>query len=135
MPGERTEQATQHRRDKARKDGDILHSRELTSAAATLAGVLALGVLGGRTVESWRGAFAGFLALGAAGHWESGELGPTIVGLRRLSLAVAGPVAVVMAAVALAALGTGMVQTGGFSFHAGSVGFKVDRINPLTNAK
>jgi len=38
MPGERTEQATQHRRDKARKEGDILHSRELSSAAGTLAG-------------------------------------------------------------------------------------------------
>ena len=32
MPGDRTEQATPHRRDKARKDGDILHSRELTAA-------------------------------------------------------------------------------------------------------
>jgi flagellar biosynthesis protein FlhB len=135
MPGERTEQATQHRRDKARKDGDILHSRELTAAAATLAGVLALGVLGGRIVESWRGAFAGFLALGAAGRWEPGELGPTIAGLRRLSLAVTLPVGIVMAAVAAAALGTAMVQTGGLSFHAGSVGFKGDRINPLTNAK
>ena len=135
MPGERTEQATQHRREKARKDGDILHSRELTAAAATLAGVLALGVLGGRTVESWRGAFAGFLALGAAGHWEPGELGPTIAGLRRLSLGVAMPVGMVMVAVAAAALGTGIVQTGGLSFHAGSVGFKADRINPLTNAK
>jgi flagellar biosynthetic protein FlhB len=78
---------------------------------------------------------AGFLALGAAGHWEQGELGPTIAGLRRLSLGVAGPVGMVMAAVAAAALGTGMVQTGGLSFHAGSVGFKADRINPLTNAK
>ena len=117
MPGERTEQATQHRRDKARKDGDILHSRELTAAAATLAGVLALGVLGGRIVESWRGAFAGFLALGSAGHWESGEVGPTIVGLRRLSLAVAVPAGLVMAVVAAAALGAGLVQTGGLSFH------------------
>jgi flagellar biosynthetic protein FlhB len=135
MPGERTEQATQHRREKARKDGDILHSRELTAAAGTLAGVVALGVLGGRTVESWRGAFAGFLALGAAGHWEPGELAPTIAGLRRLSLAVVGPVGLVMAAVAAAALGAGVVQTGGLSFHAGSVGFKADRINPLANAK
>ena len=135
MPGERTEQATQHRRDKARKDGDILHSRELTAAAGTLAGVLALGVLGSRCLESWRGAFAGFLALGGAGHWDATELGPTIAAVRRLSLAVLGPVGMVMAAVAAAALGIGVVQTGGVSFHAGSVGFKLDRVNPLTNAK
>ena len=44
MPGERTEQATQHRREQARKDGDILHSRELSAAAGTLAGVVALGM-------------------------------------------------------------------------------------------
>jgi flagellar biosynthesis protein FlhB len=135
MPGERTEQATQQRRDKARKEGDLLHSRELTSAAATLAGVLALGLLGSRLVESWQGAFAGFLAMGAAGRWEPAELGPTIAGLRRLLLSVAGPVGVVMAAVAAAAFGTAMAQTGGLSFHAGAVGFKADRINPLTNAK
>ena len=135
MPGERTEQATQQRRDKARKEGDLLHSRELTSAAATLAGVLTLGVLGGRIVEAWRSAFAGFLAMGAAGRWEPGELGPTIAGLRRLLLAVAGPVGLVMTAVAAAAFGTAMAQTGGLSFHAGAVGFKADRINPLTNAK
>ena len=48
MPGERTEQATQHRREKARKEGDILHSRELSAAAGTLAGVHGAGALGGR---------------------------------------------------------------------------------------
>ncbi|MGB8097994.1 MAG: EscU/YscU/HrcU family type III secretion system export apparatus switch protein, partial [Terracidiphilus sp.] len=46
MPGDRTEQATQHRRDKARKEGDLLHSRELTAAAGMLAGVLTLAVTG-----------------------------------------------------------------------------------------
>ena len=73
MPGDRTEQATPHRRDKARKEGDILHSRELTAAAGTLAGVLALGMLGSRSIESWRGAFAGFngetLARAGDGLW------------------------------------------------------------------
>src|ERR1700743_2794759 len=62
MAGERTEQATQHRREKAREQGDILHSRELTSAAGTLAGAMMLGVMGMRPSEVWRGA-----ALGACG--------------------------------------------------------------------
>src|SRR5258708_37177385 len=74
MRGERSEQATQHRRDKARKDGDVLHSRELTAAAGTLAGVLALGVLGSRCLESWRGAGAGLLAGGGAGRWGGGGM-------------------------------------------------------------
>ena len=135
MPGERTEQATQHRREKARKEGDMLHSRELTAAAGTLAGVMALGVLGGRTMEAWRGAFAGFLALGAAARWEPATLEPTLVAMRRLMLTVLGPPAVVMALVAVAALGAGMAQTGGVNVHAGAVGFKPERINPSSNLK
>ena len=135
MAGERTEQATQHRREKARKDGDILHSRELTAAAGTLAGVLALGLLGGRSLESWRGAFAGLLALGGSSHWEPGQTEPTLIAVRRLALAVLSPVGMVMAAVAAGALGAAIVQTGGISIHAGAVGFKLDRINPWNNAK
>jgi flagellar biosynthetic protein FlhB len=135
MPGERTEQATQHRRDQARKEGDVLHSRELSAAAGTLAGVIALGTLGTRTLLVWRGSFAAFLDLGTPAHWEPNELEPTLVALRRLALAALGPPGVVMAAVALAALGAGVLQTGGVSFYAGAVGFKPDRINPVSNIK
>ena len=74
MPGERTEQATQHRREKARKDGDMLHSRELSAAAGTLAGVMALGVMGGRALEAWRTSFARFSSLGGPAHWEPAEI-------------------------------------------------------------
>jgi len=135
MPGDRTEQATPHRREKARKDGDILHSRELTTAAGTLAGVLVLGMLGSRSLDSWRGAFAGFLALGAVGHWEAGGVGLTLAAIRRLASGVLSPVAVVVASVAVAAMGTGLLQTGGVAVHPGSIGFKFDRISPLANAK
>ncbi len=135
MAGERTEQATQHRREKARKEGDLLHSRELSAAAGTLAGVMMLGVVGGRAMEAWRGSFAAFLDLGFAAHWEPSELQPTLVAIRRLTLSVLGPVAIVMAAVAAAALSIGIVQTGGISFYAEAVGFKLDRINPLSNIK
>ncbi len=135
MPGERTEQATQHRRDKARREGDMLHSRELTAAAGTLAGVIALGALSGRTLEVWRGTFASFLALGASACWEPAQMGPTFSTMRRLTMAVLGPPAVVMAAVAITALGVGVMQTGGVNFHVEAVGFKLDRINPISNIK
>ena len=135
MAGERTEQATQHRREKARKEGDILHSRELTAAAGTLAGVIVLGVLGSRTLIAWRGVFASFLDLGQPARWEPTQLAPTLSAVRRLSLAVLGPVGIVMAEVAAGALGVGVLQTGGISFHAGSIGFKLDRVNPLSNIK
>lgn len=135
MPGDRTEQASPHRREKARKDGDILHSRELTAAAGTLAGVLALGLLGNRSLLIWRSIFGEFLDLGHPAHWEPSQLAPTMIALRRLALAVFGPVAMVMAAVAAVALGVGVVQTGGVSIHPGAIGFKLDRINPLSNLK
>jgi flagellar biosynthesis protein FlhB len=135
MPGERTEQATQHRREEARKEGDVLHSRELSAAAGTLAGVIVLGMLGSRVLVAWRGAFAGFLLLGAPARWEPAELEPTLNALRRLSLGILGPAAVVMAAVTSAALMAGVVQTAGINFHAGAIGFKPERINPFSNLR
>lgn len=135
MPGDRTEQATPYRREKARKEGDILHSRELTAAAGTLAGVLALGMVQMRIVESWRGAYAGFLALGDPGRWDAGTLAPTLAAIRRLMLSALGPVGVVMGSVAAAALLAGVTQTGGLAVHPGAVGFKPERINPLANIK
>jgi flagellar biosynthesis protein FlhB len=135
MPGERTEQATQHRREQARKEGDILHSRELTAAAGTLAGVLVLGMMGSRLLVLWRGTFAAFLDLGSPAHWEPATLAPTFIALRRLALDIFAPAAVMMAAVAAAALGAAILQTGGVNFHFGSVGFNLDRINPVSNIK
>jgi len=135
VPGERTEQATQHRREKARKEGDILHSRELAAAAGTLAGVVTLGVLGSRTLEAWRGAFAAFLSLGTTEHWEPTAMEPTTVAMRQLMVAVLTPPAIVMGMVAVAALGAGIAQTGGVNVHGGAIGFKLERINPMSNVK
>jgi flagellar biosynthetic protein FlhB len=135
MPGERTEQATQHRREKARREGDILHSRELSAAAGTLAGVITLGLLAPRTLVAWRSVFAAFLDLGAPARWEAATMEPTLAAVRRLALTVLAPPGIVMASVAAAALTVGAVQTGGLNFHAGAVGFKPDRINPVSNIK
>jgi flagellar biosynthetic protein FlhB len=135
MPGEPTEQATQHRREKARKEGDILHSRELSSAAGTLAGVMVLGALGSHLLLTWRGSFAAFLDLGAPARWEPSQIQPTIYALRKLTFAILGPPGVMMAAVAAASLGVGVLQTGGVNFYIGAVGFNLDRINPVSNAK
>ena len=135
MADERTEQATQHRREKARREGDILHSRELAGAAGTLAGAMMLGLMGARSLEGWRGTFARFLALGAPDRWEPATLEPTLKAARGLMLAGLEAPAMVMAGIAVAALGAGMVQTGGLSIHAGAAGFRLDRINPAANLK
>jgi flagellar biosynthetic protein FlhB len=133
MPGERTEQASQHRRDKARKEGDILHSKELSAAAGTLAGVMMLGAVGSQFFIIWRDSFAAFLDLGLPARWEPSQIQPTLYALRRLTFGILAPTGMMMAAVAAAALAVGIVQTGGVNFYAGAVGFKLDRINPISN--
>ena len=135
MPGEPTEQATQHRREKARKEGDILHSRELSTAAGTLAGVMMLGAVGSHLLVVWRNTFAAFLNLGLAARWEPSEIQPTLYALRKLAFTVLAPPGAMMAAVAAGALGVGVLQTGGINFHPELVGFKLDRINPVSNIK
>ncbi len=135
MPGERTEQATQHRREKARKEGDILHSRELAGAAGMLAGVMALGLVATRSIGMWRSAFEEFLLLGAPGRWEPATLAPTLVKLRALMVTVIGGPAVALATVAAASLAAGIAQTGGPAVHAEAIGFKMERISPASNAK
>jgi len=135
MAGERTEQATARRREKAREQGDILHSRELTAAAGTLAGVIALGMVGGRMAETWRSAFAESLALGAPGHWEPASLAPTLIALRRIAMEALAPVAMVMAAVTAGALAVAVLQTGGVTVHMEAAGFKFSRLNPVENLK
>jgi flagellar biosynthesis protein FlhB len=135
MPGNRTEQATPQRREKARKDGDLLHSREFTSAAGTLAGVIALGWFGGRAMEAWRSGYEAFLDLGSPGRWEISQLEPTLSAIRRLSVTILVPFGIVMASVVSATFFAGVLQTGGVQINARAVGFRADRINPLSNVK
>jgi flagellar biosynthetic protein FlhB len=135
MPGEPTEKATQHRRDKARKEGDILHSRELSAAAGTLAGVMVLGAVGSHLLVAWRDTFAAFLNLGLAARWEPAEIQPTLYAMRKLIFVILAPPGAMMAAVAAGTLGVGVLQTGGISFHVKSVGPTLDRINPVSNLK
>lgn len=133
MPGERTETATQHRRDKAKKQGDVLHSRELTAATGTLAGVIGIGMLGGRLIENWRGAYVSFLDLGAPRHWEPAMIAPTLSSIRSLAMSLLELPAMIMTGVAVVALLVAMLQTGGINIYAGAIGFKIERLNPVTN--
>jgi len=133
MPGDRSEQATPQRREKARKEGDLLHSRELCSAAGMLAGVLLLGVGAPRFLAYWARSLEAFLSYGANAAWEPATVDATLRTLVGLAMTVLAPVGLVGAGVAAAALGVGVVQTGGIQMHPQVVGFKLDRVNPLSN--
>ncbi len=135
MPGDRNEQASPHRREKARKDGDILHSRELSSAAATLAGVLCLGFLGSRILDSFRSSFSASLNLGASDLWEASTLQPTLFAIRRIVASALLPVGIVVGSIVVTAALAGVVQTGGLQVNMGAIGFRLDRVNPVSNLK
>jgi len=135
MAGERTEQASPQRREKASKEGDLLHSRELCSAAGTVAGVILLGLAGPRFLEEWTRSLAAFLSYGAMSAWEPATVNATMGTLVGLVMTVLAPVGLVGAGVAGAALGAGVVQVGGIRIHPQVLGLKIDRINPLSNLK
>lgn len=135
MPGDRTEQATPHRREKARTQGDILHSRELSAAAGTLAGVLSLGLLGPRLLDGFRFAFESALTLSSPGQWEFSKVQGTVSGLRTVLLTAAVPAGVVIAAIPLASALTGILQTGGLHVSEGAIKFRLDRVNPISNIR
>jgi flagellar biosynthetic protein FlhB len=135
MAGERTEQATPQRREKARKEGDILHSRELCSAAGTLAGVMLLGVAGPRVLAGWTSALEGFLSYGKSAAWEPQTVDATVRTLMSLAMTVLAPAGLASAGVAAAALAAGVVQTGGVQVHPQLLGLKIDRVNPVSNLK
>ena len=76
MAGERSEQASPRRKQKARAEGDRPRSRELLAACATLAGTTALGWAAPGWLSGWRSAFAGLLASARARYGEVGTAWP-----------------------------------------------------------
>jgi flagellar biosynthetic protein FlhB len=130
MADKGTEQATPQRRKKAREEGNVVRSRELISAVAMLGGVLALGGLSGAFVREWTRVYTASLK---AFRIEdlSDERGVAVV--REALLPLALPVSAIMAAAFAGALMTGMAQGGGIGFYPKLLGFKFDRLNPVTN--
>ena len=135
MSGDRTQQATPHRREKARLDGDVLRSRELTSAAGTLAGILCLGAVSQRFVEGFRSVLAAVLNECTKSGWREGAVRDSVLSLRQPVLAASVPVFLAMAAIVGATVMCGAAQSGGLQVNEKAFGFKLERVNPLANAK
>jgi flagellar biosynthetic protein FlhB len=135
MPGERTEQATPQRREKARRDGDVLRSRELSSAAGMLAGVLCLGLMGQRVLDGFRSLFVAVMEEGSMNLLDEAALKQSILAMRRPLIEASVPVGIVMAAVAGASVLCGLIQGGGLQVSGKALGPNLNRLSPITNAK
>ena len=129
--GEKTFAPTQKRREDAAKNGDVLRSRELATAASAGAGALALWGLGSWLTEGMAStARAGFRFDRAAldGFTPGALLGDA-------ALAALPPVLALGAIVAVTATASQLLLGQDGRWIAGNAGFKARRINPLSGFK
>jgi flagellar biosynthetic protein FlhB len=128
-----TEAATEQRKEKARKKGDVVHSRELMSAVSMLAGVLAMGAAARQFLSVWDEAYSRSLLLGANGTTVNGLDRALMQQATKILLPTLLPVGVILAASFSATLMAGLGQSGGLQIHGEALGFKMERLNPVTN--
>jgi flagellar biosynthesis protein FlhB len=133
--GDKTEKASPRQKQKARERGDMVHSRELTSAIGMGAGVLAIGMVTERFALGWRAAYVHILDLGV--HRDMSLHNGAIVNdmVRASVLQTAFPVMVVLAAILAVGLLVGMAQSGGMQLHGEAMQLKFDRLSPGNNLK
>jgi flagellar biosynthetic protein FlhB len=124
-----TEQATEQRKEKARKKGDVVHSRELLSAVSMLTGVMVLGASARQFLSGWDEVYARSLALGM-GDFRAESLDRAVV---KILVPALLPVGLVLAASFAAALMAGVGQTGGVNINGEALMIKPERLNPVTN--
>jgi flagellar biosynthetic protein FlhB len=136
MPDKGTEQATPQRKKKARERGDSVHSRELLSATAMLAGVVMLGAISNESVSTWGRVYVESLGAAVAGLRGMDQRNAEQLfndSLHHILLPALSPVGFVMAASFAGALLSGVAQSGGIQIHPGAIEFKFSKLNPITN--
>jgi flagellar biosynthetic protein FlhB len=128
-----TEQATEQRKQKARKKGDVVRSRELLSSVAMLAGMIVLGALVTQFLSAWDHVFARSLSLGMKASPDEG-LEPLLM-QQALKIIIPSlvPVGLMLAACFGASLFAGVGQSGGVQIHGEALEWKFERLNPVTN--
>lgn len=129
---DKQEQATEQRKKKAREQGDVPVSRELTSAMVLLGALLMLPPASEQFVRLWRGAVQTSLEAAPVVFTEPGELLHACVLPYAPSLL---PVLLVLAAALAASVCLGAAQAGGLQVHGEALAFKLERLGPMSHAK
>lgn len=133
MSDDRTEKASPRRKQKAREQGDIPHSQDLTSAAGMLAGTLVLGWAGPHWSELWAAGVEKMLALAQPATWVDGQVDNKVLALRAVLVAMLMPLVWVFAASFSGAALLGVAQSRGLNVSGEALSPKIERLNPLTN--
>jgi len=128
-----TEQATEQRKQKARKKGDVVRSRELLSSVAMLAGLIVMGISTKQFLSGWGEIYARSLRLAMGGLRTEGV--DRMVLQQSVGILLPGmlPVGLVLTASFGAALFAGVGQSGGLQIHGEALALKLERLNPATN--
>lgn len=124
---QKTEAPTQKRQNDARREGDVLQSRELGTALVMLCGAGWLMFAGPWLVQGCSAMLRDGLTLDRA-QIESFD---PATQLSRLILAPMAPIALLFAAAMLGSI-AGPALLGSFGFRASALGFKANRVNPLS---
>jgi flagellar biosynthesis protein FlhB len=127
--GDKTHEATPYRRQKAREEGQVVRSQDLSSAALLVGGLLVLWLLGGQVAE-----FLGDMAREYLGGnaWLQTSPQETTHQLARVTYALAIAFLPLMGLLALISIVTQMGQFG-FLYLPEKLALDWERINPLAN--
>ncbi|AOU98459.1 flagellar biosynthesis protein FlhB [Acidihalobacter yilgarnensis] len=125
---ERTEEATPKRLQEARDRGQVARSRELVTTAVLLAAAGGLLALGPSLAEGLMQSMRNGLTLDRSLIMDPGALYPALAGAVAQALRLLAPLLMLLALAALLA----SVVLGGISFSFQAIGFRWDRLDPLT---
>ena len=129
--GDKTQDATPHRRQKAREEGQVAKSQDLGSAVLLLAGMLAWMISGAALVE-----FIGEYTQAQLGGeaWISADKQFAVVVWNRTLTQLARYVLPIFAVMFLVAILVNVAQIG-FLFLPSKLGFDIKRLDPLKGLK
>ncbi len=128
---EKTEEPTAKRLEKAREEGQVPRSKELTTTAVLLGATVSLYMLGGSLTQGFSGIFVDNFTIDRQAAFD-----PSIMIIRLTSSMADGlwlliPFFIVLLIVAIA----GPIALGGWLMSAKSLAPKMDRLNPLSGLK
>jgi flagellar biosynthetic protein FlhB len=135
MADDRTEKATPHRRQEARRQGQVVHSRELTGSLVLLTGTLFLGWFTGVFILRWRNALFVAVERGIAGDLSLAAGGQAISLLQSLIVSTLLPVALMMGGLFCVAALAAVAQSGGFVVREDALTPQFERLSPANYAE
>jgi flagellar biosynthetic protein FlhB len=127
---QKTEDPTPKKLLDAAKKGDVLQSRELGTALVVVAGAAWMALAGPAMVGSLETMVTDGLSFGAA---DLKDFDPASAGFRLLAI-IAVPLVILFAVTTLAAI-AGPAMMGSLGFRGGAMGFKPNKMNPMSGLK